>query len=724
MDTLFNILIWYLGICTFLASIHVVVTHAMWIVEKRSREDPRRPYDKADLKRMGSLMLREGAASVFAAATFPIGWLPAPKPKGHGPRPVLLVHGYFMNWASFLILKRRLARQGIGPIATVNLWPQFASMDRLARQLSDAIDRTLMATGAREVDVVAHSMGGLLARHVMAWDDGLTANAPRRYPERRVRRLVTIATAHKGTQVAYLALGDNGFCMRPGSKFIEGLAAPEQGRVTAIASEADNVIIPAESGLIGELGEDRWHTELGHFGLLMSPKVAAQVVDAIRVPGDDEISALPRARDASVVPLGAPPLDPARRVQRTPAEVIAIHDDRPGDRVIDPETLDEEVPATLIDTAPAADNMTTVDAVAVPSPTPKAPMGEANTGDVDARPSSETGGAAPDAGSEGASELAVAPADSAPAAASEPPPADADAETMDGLTAVSDDVSEAESVATLVGEVSERAASTDSDASDRAGAAAKPERSADEWSSEPAASSSAGVSAAAASDSESSSEQDSAAASVGEVSADGPSSASGAPPAQASLDAESDRTSPTEVPLAADDDAAATAGDVSADATPSEPESPSSADDDSAATAGDVSADATSSEPESPWSADDDSAAAADEVRADASSSEPESHSSADDDSDEVSADASSSEPESPLSADDDATASADEASAEASSSERESPLWGEDSAAAIEGDADEGVESEQGPESDGGSDDDDAPPKKKRDKKRRRKKA
>jgi len=65
-----------------------------------------------------------------------------------------------------------------------------------ARQLAADVNRILARSGAAQVDIIAHSMGGLDARKPIV-DEGLAT---------KVRTLTTIGTPHLGTSSADLAL--------------------------------------------------------------------------------------------------------------------------------------------------------------------------------------------------------------------------------------------------------------------------------------------------------------------------------------------------------------------------------------------------------------------------------------------------------------------------------------------------------------------------------------
>ena len=89
------------------------------------------------------------------------GWAPRRWDRSAPGRiPILLVHGYLCNRGLWWWLRRRLrARRHV--VATINLEPPLAGVDRLAAQLGERIEALLAETGAEKVLLVTHSMGGL-----------------------------------------------------------------------------------------------------------------------------------------------------------------------------------------------------------------------------------------------------------------------------------------------------------------------------------------------------------------------------------------------------------------------------------------------------------------------------------------------------------------------------------------------------------------------------------
>lgn len=82
-----------------------------------------------------------------------------------GDLPVLLIHGYVCNRGYWTQLSRQLARAGIAHDA-VDLEPIAADIEDFVPQVEQAITQLCARTGSGQVILVAHSMGGLVAR---AW---------------------------------------------------------------------------------------------------------------------------------------------------------------------------------------------------------------------------------------------------------------------------------------------------------------------------------------------------------------------------------------------------------------------------------------------------------------------------------------------------------------------------------------------------------------------------
>jgi len=192
--------------------------------------------------------------------------------------PVVLVHGYFSNRGYFGKLVRSLEARGAGPVFTPCFTSVFASIERFAAELQGEVERLCAATGAGQVVLVCHSMGGLAARCYLS-----------RHGSSRVRKLVTIASPHDGTVLARFGGGENARQMRRGSAFLAALREREGGRgpgcaTTSVYSPQDNLVAPPRSSVL-PWARNVALAGLGHVEMLRSPELARLVETELRESG-------------------------------------------------------------------------------------------------------------------------------------------------------------------------------------------------------------------------------------------------------------------------------------------------------------------------------------------------------------------------------------------------------------------------------------------------------
>ncbi len=198
--------------------------------------------------------------------------------------PVLLLHGYGCNSGYWSHLAPRLDAAGISH-ATVDLEPIMGDIDCYAPLVERAVEALRAATGAERVVIVAHSMGGLVAR---AW--------MRARGTERVARLITLGTPHHGTCLAAFGLGLNAAQMRraasgslecdepPECAWLRELARGEDARaralVTSIYSHHDNIIAPQTSSELPG-ARNLAFGGIGHVALGRNPRVLDAVLREI-----------------------------------------------------------------------------------------------------------------------------------------------------------------------------------------------------------------------------------------------------------------------------------------------------------------------------------------------------------------------------------------------------------------------------------------------------------
>ena len=198
--------------------------------------------------------------------------------------PVLLVHGFVCNRGLWVKFRKRLAAAGLGPIYTISLTPLFGSIDALVPKLNARIEAICAETGASKVMIVAHSMGGLVARAYLA-REGATSGSS------RIASLVTLGSPHHGTELGRLGFGLNTGQMRDQSAWLRTLEAAEAASVgrpatLSIYTLNDDLVYPAESSVLA-WAENVPVSAVGHMGLVFSEPVALRVIQHLRGAGAD-----------------------------------------------------------------------------------------------------------------------------------------------------------------------------------------------------------------------------------------------------------------------------------------------------------------------------------------------------------------------------------------------------------------------------------------------------
>ncbi len=195
-------------------------------------------------------------------------WL-MPEPRAvNATLPVVLLHGVGCNAGVWTGFRRHLEARGIGPVYALSYGPPLHTIELFAEQLASYIAAIRAATGAGQVVLVAHSMGGLVARAYL-----------RRYGGSNVRRLITVGTPHHGSMHAWLAFGTSISQLRPGNSWLAELnrtAEPPAVPTASIWSWHDSMVSPQTSSRI-DWGEDIELAGIAHNALLDHPDVWAQV---------------------------------------------------------------------------------------------------------------------------------------------------------------------------------------------------------------------------------------------------------------------------------------------------------------------------------------------------------------------------------------------------------------------------------------------------------------
>ena len=208
----------------------------------------------ADLRR-DLLQMPVLALTVLGPRHVPIRALP-----DDGHRPLIFLHGLGGHRGNFLPMRSWLGLQGRRRGYAIGL-DSGVDLMTLGHQLSATIDQILTANGipGGQVDIVAHSMGGVVARLALLEVATL----------QRVHTLVTLGTPHRGTQIARLGGTQRCHDLRPGSPVMSALSVqlPWRGpaRLICLWSKADPIMQPAETAVVegahGVVMEAHNHTD-------------------------------------------------------------------------------------------------------------------------------------------------------------------------------------------------------------------------------------------------------------------------------------------------------------------------------------------------------------------------------------------------------------------------------------------------------------------------------
>jgi triacylglycerol lipase len=209
--------------------------------------------------------------------------------------PVVLVPGYGGTPDSLSVLQRRL--QGLlRPVLVASLPGRgTGEIDASVR----ALGRTVDATGAREVDLVGYSAGGIVVR---AWLRQ-AGNAA------RARNVVLLGTPNHGAELATLAGSlDPSLCaatcadLATGSRFLARLNAgdetPPGPRYVSVWTQQDQTVTPPSSALLAGAVNVRVQdvcadATFGHGGLVRDPLALGLVVRTL----DGGLTTAPKPAD-------------------------------------------------------------------------------------------------------------------------------------------------------------------------------------------------------------------------------------------------------------------------------------------------------------------------------------------------------------------------------------------------------------------------------------------
>ena len=246
---------------------------------ERANSEPQLIERGIGLRRVGLplwLMAQETACLLLTLMLRPLGWLPEKLPSGQvgdNERVVILLHGLFQNRSCLFWLAHRLRRAGFRHVCSINT-PPWRDLETLTEILVRKVDELRLTHKVEQVDLVGHSMGGMIGRNFVQHRGGSS----------KVRRLVTLGTPHQGSKLAPFALSKMGRSLQPGSTFLQKFnrgVLPESTLVTTIYSRHDNIVLPVDNARIKGVPAVELDG-MGHTALLFHPRALQAVIEALR----------------------------------------------------------------------------------------------------------------------------------------------------------------------------------------------------------------------------------------------------------------------------------------------------------------------------------------------------------------------------------------------------------------------------------------------------------
>lgn len=200
----------------------------------------------------------------------------APAASAAAQDPILFVHGWNSSESVWDDMVANFEADGWSA-SELRAWSYTTSQSNVdtADEVSAEVDDLLDKTGASEVDIITHSMGGLSSRHYLKNESGADG---------KVDEWVSLGGPNHGTTTANWCFQTSCVEMRPGSTFLTNLNSGDEtpGAVNYGTwwSPCDSIINPDESVILD--GATNTETAcIGHSALYSDSTVYGQVRDFV-----------------------------------------------------------------------------------------------------------------------------------------------------------------------------------------------------------------------------------------------------------------------------------------------------------------------------------------------------------------------------------------------------------------------------------------------------------
>jgi pimeloyl-ACP methyl ester carboxylesterase len=230
------------------------------------------PPDPAVVDAVMSVEVRDTGRALSYFLQSLVGREPGPPSAPVGP-PVLCVHGFAMHGSNFHGLRRALHAAG-RPTHALHLGLPGRPVEAHATTVRRRLEA--LAGDHGQIDLVAHSMGGIVLRVVLR-------DAPALRPH--IGTVVTLGTPHQGTAAArgWLSRIPEPADLHRRSALLATLpplpSLIPHARVVTLGSPWDMVVYPPSSTT--QPGAAHQELSVGHMGLVTGDEAIAAVVEAL-----------------------------------------------------------------------------------------------------------------------------------------------------------------------------------------------------------------------------------------------------------------------------------------------------------------------------------------------------------------------------------------------------------------------------------------------------------
>ena len=260
----------------FIDFLTVLLTYSICWYEK-SNENPKlieKRFRGKTLKLILKLIIPEMFFNCLTVLAIPLGMFRCKTSHlTRGETVTILLHGLFDNQASWFWFKLKLKRAGIKNVVSLN-FSSWHNEEVLTEILAKKIDEIRLQVGINQVNLVGHSMGGIIARNYVQLRGGAE----------KVTKLICLGSPHYGSKLATFTFAPLGKTLIPGSDFLKRLNAapvPQLQEMTNIYTRKDNMVQPNRFNHLS------WGTaveldNMGHTSLIYRHEPIQATIEALK----------------------------------------------------------------------------------------------------------------------------------------------------------------------------------------------------------------------------------------------------------------------------------------------------------------------------------------------------------------------------------------------------------------------------------------------------------